>query len=262
MKRFIEFISEAAQKPVLITAIPVHGGHAKVKKKLQESFGYKEPTDSWFKHNENSHLGETQDDVHNKLHMKEETFLEHVGGTDNHNHLHDYTDHSHGINSALAKKKETKWDHPVIHALDHITQKPIDHELHVYHGLDTWDPGKEIKKNKHGLLHIPTFLSTSTSKLEAHKFSKMQGEHHDELPKTLNKGHILHIHLKKGNKGTYVGEHSAQTDITGYNEHEFLIPRDTVLKVHPEHTLLNDGTKVWHATVQQHLEPRKLEHNP
>lgn len=263
MKSFIEFIVEQYSKPTFISAIPSHGSHAIKKQKIQEHFmGYKKPDDSWFKHNENKHLGETQREVHKTLHMDEDKFLKHVGGADNHSHLHDYTDESYGINSALAKKKETKWDHAVIHGIDHATNHLLDHELHVYHGLDTWDPGKEAAKNKHGLIHIPTFLSTSTSKLEAHKFSKMRGEHHDETPKEINNGHILHIHLKKNNKGLYVGTHSAQSNITGYNEHEFLMPRDTVLKVHPQHTELNDGTKVWHATVHQHLEPRKLGHNP
>ena len=41
---------------------------------------------------------------------------------------------------------------------------------------------------------------------------------------------------------------------------EFIVEqtsKPTLITAIPSH-----GTKVWHATVQQHLEPRKLGHNP
>jgi hypothetical protein len=63
---------------------------------------------------------------------------------------------------------------------------------------------------------------------------------------------VLHIHLKKGQRGLYVGEHSAVG-----NEHEYLLPRHTTLKVHPTPTILPPGSHfsnmepihVWHAHV-------------
>lgn len=258
MKTYSQFIAEAkkAVEPVMITAIPSHGAHAVKTLGLNENSIFDNLNDYWTKHHENSHLGDSDNDVHNNIKVSERKFLTSTGGPEHHSAVHDYTNSSYDINSKLAKVKDGGFNAHEKHLLgllDHATTKnKLTHDLHVYHGLDTWDPGKEASKHPEGHVKIPTFLSTSHSKKSAVEFAHMRGEHQDPEEaehRAYNKGHVLHIHLKKGQKGLYIGDHSAQTNITGHNEHEFLLPRNQTLKIHPHHTELAGGVKVWHATV-------------
>jgi hypothetical protein len=122
--------------------------------------------------------------------------------------------------------------------LDKITSHNIRRQLHVYSGLG-FDPSKHVDSQGH--LHMPAFTSVTHDKNVAHEFAET---HHKE-GRTQAK-HILHIHLKSYDRATHISGHAFVPD-----EHESILPRNTILKVHPVPTMLSDGTHVWHAQVHR-----------
>jgi hypothetical protein len=122
--------------------------------------------------------------------------------------------------------------------LDKITSHNIRRQLHVYSGLG-FDPSKHVDSQGH--LHMPAFTSVTHDKNVAHKFA--QTNHKEGRTEAK---HILHIHLKSYDRATHISGHAFVPD-----EHESILPRNTTLKVHPEPTMLSDGTHVWHAQVHR-----------
>lgn len=269
MKTFLEFITEskkpkkkkAPKKHVTYRGTSVYvaqGNHSKKesgvykgtavvsnhgnRKKLEERFNrppkVKKYRD-WVKEHENNHLGENHDQVGEHLHQAH-PFDEapHTPEVD------EYTSASHSLNKSLLGHYQSGQVHPdkifehnlpkLDKAIDHHSLK---HELHVYSGV-SFHPGIEAAKNPEGKLHLPAYTSTSLSKAKAHEFT---------APRE-GKNHVLHVHLKPSQKGIYVGKFSAHGD----NEHEFLLPRHTTLKVHPKPTIVHgpEGeTHIWHSHV-------------
>jgi len=263
MKSFKSFIKKAN----LITAVPTHGKHAQEKppiitaEPVHGKHAIKEDNDAyydWNYHNDNSHLGKDTQDVHNKINLSTNQFKKKHGSTSV-EHLHNYSAFSQDTNRHLIHKavggkspfennlgldpvKRESNAKDMVHGVDHaLKNSKLDHDLHVYHGTNTWHPGEESAKHSEGIVHLPTYLSTSISKSVGvdytHPHTKLENKGH----------HILHIHLKKGQHGAYLGNNSCFD-----GEHEFLMPRDTKLKIHPEPTKLKyDGNDlhVWHAHV-------------
>jgi hypothetical protein len=208
--------------------------------------------------NYNEHLGKSIDDVHEKLDTPHEVWQAHP--TEHKTAIHLYTSGSHDINSHLLTKhldphahgeldlnekdkafldehkeapsdgwmKRNRWlrlkrtvkkkEH-LSHLDDFLHSKPIDHELHVFHGTKHWHPGQEAAKHPEGHIMLPAYTSTSIDKVSARGFAQM--------PNDGTHAHMLHIHLKPGDKGHYLGSNSEYAD-----EKEFLLPRKTVLKIH------------------------------
>jgi hypothetical protein len=203
MKNFKLFIEENENIPIIPEVN--HGEHAKElkEKAIDESLATVKKSD-WIQHNDNSHLGDDVEEVHDKINKE-----------DNHpdaDHIKNYTKGSFQLNKNLiirAKKETPKYDEwnnypnketesKAIKGIDrHLSDHTLEHDLHVYHGTRAFHPGK-----------------------------------------------LSGLHLKKGQKGTYIGENSYWSE-----EKEFLLPRKTVLKVHHTPDVLHDGTKVWHAHV-------------
>lgn len=278
MKRFRDF---AKNDPAVIGVVPVHGRHARMRKILDPSIGaavigvipvhgghakksikeaiadhgpaYKHAYE-WADHNENHHLGERVDDVHHKLDKRPEHFHKHEKERAA---LRSYTEGSHQINRHLvARATGTKshWDHDhfddehdekrkdksrkeaetqIKHLDNAIHKSKLEHDVHVYHGLKGWHPGDEARKHN-GHIKLPAYTSTSIKKSTAQDFSG--ADHKGEQ-------HVLHIHMKKGQKGKYLGSNSEYD-----NEKEMLLPRNTVLKIHPRSTK-HGNIRVWHCTV-------------
>lgn len=260
MKRFKEY----KQKPIVIKAAPVHGCHAT--KALNESSPIV-PVQAtiphvWYEKHDNDHIASNVNGVNDKLKT-------HI----NNDHLSDYTHYSRDTNLELIHKaagkpsifddedyfhkdereiKKAKF-HETVKGLDHLidNHKPLEHDLHVYHGTQQWHPGKEAAKHSDGHVHLPGYTSTSISKDRANYFSGRGAPWAEEKAGS----HILHIHLKKGQKGVYVGHNTSADE----NEHEFLLPRGTTLKIHPKPIKLTNYHKdgagklhprhvhVWHA---------------
>ena len=171
-------------------------------------------------------------------------------------HSDTLTNYSGGASGIINKKliddyhgKKPDPDHPhskehiqkaiqkSVNNLDQITRhNRIRRQLRVYSGLG-FDPSQHV--NSQGHLHMPAFTSTTHDKDVAYSFAQMN--HRDGLTQAK---HILHIHLMPHDNATHISGHSLSPD-----EHETILPRNTTLKIHPEPTILSDGTHVWHSTI-------------
>jgi hypothetical protein len=257
----------ANDEPMLIPVDPVHGAHSKPRDKMDEdhvgafySAMDKRPEPSnehrqaidWANHNDNAHLGGHLDAVHNAISIPQDHFT----STPNAEHLKQYTEMSATTNHDLLQKaKHEPLKYHETHTLLNNKVKAIDkalgsrklkHDLHVYHGTSQFNPGELAAQHPEGHIKTAAYMSTSIDKRKAAQFSGTRVTH--DYP---NKGefkpagpHVIHLHLKPKQKGIYMGDHSAFPE-----EHEFILPRNTTMKIHPEPEVLHNGTHVWHAHV-------------
>lgn len=193
--------------------------------------------------NHNDHLGEKVSDVHENL-SNPDDISDHERS-----HLHNYTKGSRHLNAKLYEHHMEGWDTPrsapgrdstITHStkeLDKATSVPLSHELHVHTGV-RFHPGEVAAKHPEGHVHLPAFTSTSISGGIASDFTYPVG----------GENHVLHVHMKPGDKGRYVGHISHFK-----HEKEFVLPRQTTLKIHPTPDKYMDGAggavHVWHATI-------------
>jgi hypothetical protein len=195
--------------------------------------------EKWESENDNSHLGKNVDEVHRHLVSKDKTTDADKG------HIRNYTEDSKSLNTTLyqnaAKGIKTErhvngHDTKGIDAA--LSRNKLGHDLHVYTGTG-FDPNKLASKHPERHIHLDAYTSTSIHKGIAKEFADSGDEHM----------HVIHLHLKKGQKGKYIAHHSPGNE----EEHEFLLPRNTTIKLHPEPTIHHDsyGSKyhVWHAHV-------------
>jgi hypothetical protein len=251
-----------------------HGSHAQDKtpdkKRLDEkreepNSGVKPKnyswSDEWEKANDNSQLGESTYHVD-----------KHLTSTYPHDHFREehnsavkqYTEWSHKLNHHLINSYqdgkdpgETFEKHNIRHLDDVLHERHLKHDLHVYSGVG-FHPGEEAAKDPENKLHLPAYTSTSVHKTTAFQFTKSQPDNNGE-----RHNHLLHIHLKPGQKGNYFGHRAAFG-----NEYEFLLPRNTTLKLHPKPSVLPPGTHhtnghptyIWHAHVvpNEEADPRQM----
>lgn len=250
MKRFKEF-AEKTFEPILITAVPSHGKHSNyVSKHLKEEEDL-EHVKSWVKTNENQHIAHhpvlaslSNKMVGEKLAESQPHFhRDHP----NYDAVKNYTRMSHKLNRYHIEKasgKDITDDHKIAHFEDqtkHLDKVIRSHKLpddvHLYHGTSGWHPGDEAAKHPKGHIRMPAYLSTSHNKAISKGFC-------ESGPRTTDSTHhIIHIHAKKGQKALYIGNRTVG------EEHETLLPRNQVLKVHPKPTVLSDGTHVWHSKI-------------
>ena len=271
MKNFKKYLKIP---PIVIETIPMHGTHAIPKRiKLPAPTEYpthgkhseiKEETyknDEWIKGHDNHHLGDSVNDVHGKIDKYYKDFDNHPGSND----LRSYTSFSYHTNKRLVDDKMGKvqkkpdgvekheWEelndkhNKHVAGLDKATtHEPLKHDLHVYHGTRNFNPGKLAAKHPDRLITSPAYMSTSIDRHQAMRFCR-------PFSKTKNKddnqSHIIHIHMKKGQRaGVYIGSNSEHKE-----EKEHLMPRNSVLKIHPKPDLIKHTngrvTHVWHAHV-------------
>lgn len=193
--------------------------------------------------NHNPHLGEKISDVHQNL-SNPDDISDHERP-----HIIGYTKSSRHLNAKLYEHHMEGWDTPKTAAgrdhgtfhttkeIDKATSVPLDHDLHVHTGV-RFHPGEVAAKHPEGHVHLPAFTSTSINAGVASDFTyPVNGENH-----------VLHVHMKAGDKGRYVGHVSHHQ-----HEKEFVLPRQTTLKIHPHPDKYLDGAgsavNVWHATV-------------
>lgn len=218
------------------------------KTKKWKSFG------QWESNNDNHHLGGDRDEIENHLEKKypPSNVRDHWDAVDM------YTTSSRHVNRTLLKHYEAGYDDPPkvnehnIQKLDQaIGHNKLKHDLHVYSGVG-FHPGEKCEMCPKGTLHLPAYTSTSVCKRTASNFSHaIEGTTDKYNHEPVN--HVLHIHLKKGQKGLYVGKNSGYDQ----NEYEYILPRHTTLKVHPKPSVVPEGghagndykTYVWHAHV-------------
>lgn len=260
MKTFKLFVNKAKSldkqiKPTLITQIPCHGAHSKLNrfkgntsiKSIKITYNNKniteEVNDKWAEENDNIHLGHGTEYVHKKINKHDPKFKNGRYSQ----HVYEYTRGSTHINKHLINKSQNnlsdydnnEYMKKTVNGIDkYLNKSKLDHDVHVYHGLKHWHPGDEAAKGG-GHIKLPAYTSTSIDKQKSIKFGSANSDDKNH--------HILHIHLQKGDKASYLGTNSSFED-----EKEMLLPRNTVLKVHPHFTeCLHDGKthKIWHCTV-------------
>ena len=239
MKRFKEFIKEKI-KPIVITAVPVHGRHA-VKKHSEVECAEdlkEEKQKSWIQTNDNAHIGKLHQ-VHKYLHNLHSDLDKHK----HFDYIRHYSDDSQIINSTLIGRHLRGDSKPIpdsAKTLDKVikSQKPLEKELHVYHGTNTWNPGEEASKHPERLVHMPAFTSTTISKRRVKHYTS---EEHNPVGEAGS--HVLHIRLKPGQHGAYIGDHGSWE-----NEHEFLLPHSQTLRVHSE-PIESAGMHIWRAEI-------------
>ena len=96
-----------------------------------------------------------------------------------------------------------------------LKTKHLSNDTHVYSGMRS-----EFKVPEDGIVHIPSFISTSLSPRIANDFSDL----HDK--KGVFNRRFLRIHLPKGHNGAYVENLS-----NNRNEQELLLPSNQLLKI-------------------------------
>lgn len=265
--------SKPPQQSKLIDKDPVHGAHSKRPQKIKEEHENKYDLDNDgnqhvkdFVHskNYNEHLGNSTYEVHHAINPSYEDFHKNEHAPS----LKKYSKASWETNKELLNKatgkpsvfqhshydtkldKEYKDENAQIHnehvdSLDSSFHHPnavLKHDIHVFHGTNKFNPGEEAKKGG-GRITMPTYTSTSIDPSVASDFA---GRNSDS--------HIIHIHLKKGQRAHYLGSHSHHD-----SEREMMLPRNTTLQIHPTPTVTHngDGTKthVWHGHVVGEAQP-------
>lgn len=260
----------------VILVDPVHGKHSrpvsgnkghKVNEAYQDQYakspeGHEHYIDFGNK-NYNDHMGEHVEHVHKALDLPQHKFEENPHSSA----LKRYSVSSFHINNSLIRKaggRSNEWEHSPydspkekelkdrkkarfesdVHDLDNSFKHPsarLNHDLHVFHGTTKFNPGEEAAKNG-GRIHLPAYTSTSINARNALDFADA-GQSHSS--------HVIHIHMKKGQHGHYLGSNSEVPE-----EQELLLPRNTTLRIHPKPTILHSGagsskkTHVWHAHIE------------
>lgn len=272
--------SKPPRQASLIDKDPVHGKHSKPTQKIKEEHENHYDLDKdgnehirdFTRRNYNDHLGSDTFDVHHALNLTREQFHENEHAPS----LHKYSRASWETNKELINKatgkpslhapgqydtesdKKYKEENAQIHdehvkSLDasfHHPNAVLKHDLHVFHGTNRFNPGEEARKGS-GRITLPTYTSTSIDPRIAADFAG-----------TSDDSHIIHIHLKKGQRAHYLGSHSHYD-----NEKEVLLPRNSTIQIHPTPTVTHngDGTKthIWHGHLVGEAQPapRKQEHD-
>lgn len=219
-------------------------------KRLQDFLIYeKELQSDWISENGNPHLGGDKYDVHINLKNGHNYTYDDIHEIKKYtydsrklnNHLYD--SHISGLeNNNLIDQGFVDGDgNDVIHNVskldEALNRHSLEHDLHVYSGVQ-FHPGELAGKHPSGHIYLPAYTSTTIDKHVATNFAKpINGERH-----------IIHFHLKPGQKGGYVDHISNNS-----GEHEYIIPRKTMIKIHPEHDEItsNIGHKyhIWHASI-------------
>lgn len=208
-----------------------------------------EDYDDWKNEHQDQHL-----EVGRNLH-DDQGNEEYDDKNPDHKAIRKYTDSSHGMNERLYRSHMNGQPDTRKLPLDSALEKhKLKRDLDVYSGT-SFNPGKIAAKHPDNILHLPAFTSTSIERDVAGAFSQKESSR-------TNVRNIIHFHLKKGQTGKYIGQND---NIDGGREkqlsnvpaeHEFILPRDTTVKLHP-HPDIHEGDngetiQVWHAHPIDH----------
>jgi hypothetical protein len=172
-----------------------------------------------------------------------------------------FNNHSRPVNDFLIRNfhgQGRSWDrehHPQVGHLDSI----FNHAPKTTNPINTMSGLKQSPQDlidhvrslgheigDHIYMHLPAYTSTSTRFSTAAAFVKYH-KHPDEP--THADAHMFHIHVPAGHK--MIGM-EAHPDRENSEEHELVLPRDTILKVNTTPAVYRIGNKhmhVWHSEV-------------
>ena len=172
--------------------------------------------------------------------------------------IQNYSDHSFHLNGHLLASHhlgvqpkqnptfERTYDLGVMDNL--LSRKPIGRRTTLFSGIG-FDPRTQMSKTGH--IHLPSYTSTSISPKASYSFAK-EGKDYDEDK------HMLRISASPHDTGAYIGTPS------GYiHEREFVLPRNTTLRIHKSERSKEDPS-LWihHATIDNNIDPKNIERNP
>jgi hypothetical protein len=144
--------------------------------------------------------------------------------------INSYTkDSMGGINDRLTKGSRLNEEHRKnIMTLDEATHAhTTPHALTVWSGISPEHADKVVQNDQ---VHHPAYLSTSISPHVAAAFTRFKS---DEKGDGIE-GHMLKIMVPHGHPGAFIGHVSLVKNKDGeMGEHEFILPRGTVLKYPP-----------------------------
>jgi hypothetical protein len=159
-----------------------------------------------------------------------------------------------GVNEKLTKGSRLTPEHRKgMMTLDEATYAhTTPHALTLWTGIS---PEHADKVMTHDQVHHPAYLSTSLSPHVAAAFASFKkDEKNDGIA-----GHMLKILVPHGHPGAFIGHVSMIKNEKGeMGEHEFILPRGTVLNIHRDKTLYapiphSDGKSfftIHHATIE------------
>lgn len=250
MKRFSQFIKESVKENSGYFPVVVHGSHAS-KKNIKEEAEH--PNDDHYtilqkRSMSPSDIDELVDHYHNDLVRHPDIDF-----------VTSYTSSSKILNDKLIKNKYAgPWGRldpgskMRAEKIDNVLNDapPLHKSIRVFTGLG-FDPRRHMDENNH--LESSAFLSTSADGTVAHQFTRpleANGDPHKYDPNNPDREthhHVLQIDLPKGSQhGAHVQSVSKHP-----SEYEYLLKRNTKLKLHPEPEIRKANGRVehiWKAT--------------
>ena len=152
-----------------------------------------------------------------------------------------YTDLSRNLSKSLYDHHQAgttppeNFDGHSLSMLDTITKKSKLAKNTIVHTGVRHDPSSLADENGH--IHLAAYTSTSDDHHQAYRFAARQASRRDDhANNTKQTGHIISIHLKKGQHAVSIQSKSAYKD-----EKERLLPRNTKLKLHPVPSISTDA---------------------
>jgi len=242
MKTFTQFIKEGTDMGAVVNGVPCAVAEFP-RKKVSEQFphwvgkGHEGDTNDFLDSNDNEEHGGVSG-VHESLSVHDQH------DEQDESNVHWYTANSRQRNEYLYRSHVQGNPVKAKTSMDETLEKNrLPHDLHVYSGVN-WHPGDVSAKHSEGHVHLPAYTSTSTDPEVAHSFAR---DHAEAEHGSADEHHVIHFHLKKGQQGKYVG-HTSEVP----NESEYILPRNTTIKVHPKpdvytHPYNDEKTFVWHA---------------
>ena len=207
----------------------------------------------------NPHIGRDSSEVQDELETRHA--MHHLSAPER-DKVSEYSDSSWHLNRELYKahtegrRHDPDYDQNVHHLDSALKRHKLPYPLKTFSGTH-FDVGAEASKTPSREIHLPAYTSTSIKPSVARGFAQDQKETNPATGRRIQ--HMIRFHLPKGHHGLYLGTRSNFT-----NEHEFLLPRNTRVKIgeHPEiHPHPYDrGTEVhvWDAhPVDHHSEGGK-----
>lgn len=173
-------------------------------------------------------------------------------------HTRAYSRHSADLNKSLLDHGLRGREHPKkffdeLHAFDlqkldtEVGKHKLDHPLHTYSGVG-FHPGKLAAQHPEGHVTLPAYTSTSLDKNVAKGFADTAGYVKDKGT-PLDK-HIIHFKLPKGQRGKFIGKNSEYP-----GEQEYLLPRNTKIKIHPKPKMVKRLGKIYHVWTAHPIDP-------
>lgn len=203
--------------------------------------------------NANKHIAPTSGEVQDELETRHA--MHHLSDAEK-NRVHEYSNSSWHLNRELYKahvegrRHDPQHDNNVTHIDSALKKHKLAEPLTTYSGTH-FDVGKEAAKTPSREIHLPAYTSSSIKPSIARGFAQEQKP--DEKNQKKKVSHIIRFHLPKGHHGLYLGTRSNFS-----NEHEFLLPRNTRVKigehpeVHPHPYDMNHEIHVWDAHPVDH----------